>query len=326
MNMKLTNSLQTLRDERSGAALIIAIGMLFIISMLSIAYLNSMVLDYQRVGVIEASRQAEASAERAVHAAIAEIGALVMNVEDVPESMNFESMALYEAAKEGTEPPSVDETRRAVANIQITDESARLNLNYAPVRLLQAFLGVDGATARAIRGSVPRPGAPPTEDAHFFLHVDELVSRGFMTREELEALPKDQLTVYTARNLTSPRGFININAVSPELLAAICNIDVEAATAVVEKRPFTSFQDFVDAVGKSPAAFNVTPAANQTDGVPPELALYSRCYRIRCEAEVQRTIARAWDRLGADSIEAVVQFDREGRSQVLSWRGLRGNE
>lgn len=315
-------STQIVRRD-SGAALIIAIGMLFVISAMGMAYANYMIQNYNKVRYTISVRKAEASSERAIQATISKIGALVRNVEDVPAEFTFESMPLYQGASEGDNPPTVDEDARATAVVTVTDECSRLNLNFAPVRLLQEVLGVDGATARAIRAALPRPGAAMTPEHRWFLHPDELVTRRLLTPEQYANVPVDDLTVYTASNDSDPRGYININTVSPTILSAACGITLEEAEAVAAQRPFTSFQSFIDAVGKDPSTFNVGSGNSE---IPRAFALYSRTYRLLSEAGVEFQLREnQWDRLASDRAEAIVQFDEDGKANIVSWRDVSGD-
>ena len=162
--------------KQRGAALIIALGMLAVFAALGTAYLGYMVLEQQRSQDYLAEVQARQLAERAVWAAVGELQTALTNGEAPALGAHDEQLLpLYRAVIEGT--PEPWSRRDGWVRLAIEDESAKLNINLASPRVLQAMRGVDGDKARSIRSQVPRPGEAPGPEQRWFASVDGLVEQ-----------------------------------------------------------------------------------------------------------------------------------------------------
>jgi len=313
------------RKGAHGFALLLALGILVIVSSLGTAYVTYMTIESEEVQVALWKRHADALAERAVTLARVDI-ARSLTDGPVPESLTYDQLVLFQVAPDEERPLAIDERYNGTAAVQIIDENAKLNLNYASVRLLQTILGVDGATAREIRASLPRPGESPTEDRRWFLHVDELVTRGFLTRDQFSEVPKNLLTVYSSPSPDRPIRYINVNTAPPAILAAIFAVDIDTAKALAEARPFDTPDALYAALEADPAQFNV--ASPEAAGeLPPALALTSTTFRLRCEAGLERLTGPEAEVVGRKHVEAIVQFAHgDGAGQIISWRGVRGED
>jgi type II secretory pathway component PulK len=125
--------------------------------------------------------------------------------------------------------------------------------------------------------------------------------------------------VYSGTDLRQPHSYINLNTVSEPVLAAIFNINTEEATALAAKRPFTSWDDAVQKVGREPATFSVASAQYATRDMPADLALNSRCFRL----ESLVTMEMPGGRTASAGVEAVVSFLENGTYSIRYWREIK---
>lgn len=308
--------------RRRGVALLTALAVLGLVSMLGTSYFQFAVLDEEAARLAADAGQARAVVERAIYRAIAESAARI-DAEPLPAAFTYDDLAIYGAARDETRGLFVRDDLRGAATVTVADETAKLNLNYAPVRLLASVLNVSPDTARDIRASVPRPGEAPNAERSWFVHPDELVLRGFIAEEAYAALPLDIVTTYTVPGQTDPKGFLNVNAAAPEVLAGILGVDRAQAEAVAAQRPFADLDAFVAATGKQAAEFALPPGPS---GIAEELTLTSRLYRFRGEAAFERSGPSGWEPVAQSAQEAVVYFAEDGTHHILSWRSLAAPE
>jgi type II secretory pathway component PulK len=284
--------------KRTGFALITALAMLVLFTMLGAAFLGYMVNDYTRQTLTSARLQAEVAAESGVHAAVGRLRQAVAagNAAEVVEAGPMTvTLPLYEHEEDRLEPGDAE----ASVTVTIADESARLNINHVPTSVLSAALGVSGAKAREIRTTLPRFGSERDGSRHWFASVGELVTRGLLTEEEFTALDTSRLTVFSAMNPAAPSRFLNVNAAPVDILAAVLGVPRAQAESVAAARPFDSLDALSAAAGKPAAAFNLGGDA----GLPPALAFGPTSFRIRAEATVPRSGGRP---VGRAEVEAVV--------------------
>ena len=223
-------------------------------------------------------------------------------------------LPVYKIDRANLKTVAVSTTLKAGVQVQFENESAKINLNHAPPRVLQSVLAVDGETARRIRASLPVEGAAPSAAA-WMVSTDELVTRGLITPEVYAKVSKDLLSVDNVADHQNPEGYLNINAASADTLAAVFDITKAAAEDLAKKRPFASYADAVAATGKDPSAFNLAPAPDGS--APKELSLQSRCFRIvsRAKLDVPGSASRSVEARA----EAVVVFAKDGTPCVTSW-------
>jgi type II secretory pathway component PulK len=109
------------------------------------------------------------------------------------------------------------------------------------------MLNIDGATARKIRGSLPVPrlfeDQTAASEKRWLAGVDELVSRGFLTQEQLDRVDPALFTTYTVSDHAKPERFLNVNAAPAPVLAALFDVPLETAEAAMAQRPFLSLAD-----------------------------------------------------------------------------------
>lgn len=315
---------QKTRGRQRGAALIFALTLLALFAVLGTSYVVGMSLRNDATNLVLRSTRAEHLAEAGLHAAIGELGKAISEGR-VPEVLAAGQMEFQFPAYEGVMTEKgylLDQApRTSFAAVQVLDESGKLNLNHAPASMLRLLLNVDGATARNITASLPGRrlfDTQPDAERHWFSGIDELVSRGFLSQQQLDMVDQSLFTTSSVADNSKPERFLNVNAVSAPVLAALMDVPVELAQEAMQKRPFQSMADLENAAHKKGFTFNIKPDPGHRDELPPELALESRCFRLvslgtyglEGQSVARRASARA---------EAVVVFDSEGKYTITSW-------
>lgn len=297
--------------RRKGFALITALAMLVLFTMLGAAFLGYMVNDYTRQELDATRVQAQVAAESGVFAAV---GRLEQAVADgsAADVAGAEPMALDLPLYDFDNGALVAEGTELELTVTVADESAKLNINHVPTSVLSAVLDVSGAKAREIRTTLPRFGAERDPSRHWFGAVGELVTRGLLTEEQFNALDTDDLTVYSALNPGAPERFLNINAAPVAILAAVLGVSREAAAEVAAQRPFDSLEALSAAAGKPAGTFNL---GGET-GLPEALAFGPTSFRIRATARVARTGGQPG---GVAEAEAVVCILPGAPAKVTYW-------
>lgn len=291
-------------NKQRGMALVAAIGMLVIFAMLGTAYIGYMTIEYDEAGANLHIERAEHLATAGVDAAITQIQAAIAKGE-TPQPEYTVSLNTYrqEATGTGAYPQSV--------KVRVSDESARVNLNYAPVAMLRA-LGLSEQAGQAV--------TEYRAAGKKLASVDALRADGLIDAKALQALDASQLTVYTATDPKQPNGYINLNSASPAVLASIFAINADEAQALAGKRPFASWADALQKVGREPATFNVSAPQYAVRDMPRDLALNSRCYRVI--STVNMEMPGGTGRTASAGVEAVVVFPENGGSVVRYWHEM----
>lgn len=310
--------------SQRGAALILALTMLALFTVLGTLYISNMTTELARADLSLREARARQTAQAGIEAALGELERALQTGQMQPildRPMSLELPA-YKGTYDGkgiTLAPIAN--RVATAEYTITDESAKANPNYLPASALQRILGVEGDTARKIASSLPRDGS---EEGAWIHDLDDLLERGLLTPEQFAALDTTLLTTCSVADAAFPQESLNINAVRPLVLAAILDVPLEQAATIAERRPFNGLDALSAAAGKDPSTFNVKPDPDNPYGLPAPLALKSRCFRIISRATIATVEGeRQWDRATGE-IEAVVLFDDEGKHQFVRWTARRG--
>jgi len=306
----------TTRNE--GVALLTALALLFVFSILGVAYVGYAMNALERTNYQTQGVRARHAALGGIEAAIGSI-ALALPSGDVSGVLSapieFE-FPFYQFDRLATDRMAPVADRRWAVRVTVTDESGKINLNFAPTRVLQAVLGIDGDAARKIRSSLPLDSAA----GNWLTGLDDLVTRGLISQAAFAAIPKDLVTVYTVPDPAHPAEFLNVNAASVPVLAAILDVTPEVAQQAAQKRSFNNVAELAAAAGKDVAAFNFKPAPDAQAALPRDLCLRSRCFRIRSESELVFSEGGKVGRRTARSYaEAVVVFGETGAPHVTYW-------
>ena len=312
------------KQPRRGAALIMALTMLALFTVLGTLYVSNMATELSRADLALREARARQTAQAGIEAAVGELeralqSGQILPVLDRPITIELPTyMGTFDGKGIAIEPMA---NRVASVEFTITDESAKANPNFLPASALQRILGVEGDTARKIASTLPREGS----DTGAWIHeLDDLLQRGLLTPEQFTALDTTILTTSTVPDPAFPQESLNVNTVRPLVLAAILDVPLEQAAAIAEKRPFNGLDAISAAAGKDPSTFNVKPDPANPLGMPAPLALKSRCFRILSRATLASVEGgQEWDRATGE-IEAVVLFDDEGRHQFVRWIARRG--
>ena len=314
MNMARQN------NNRRGAALVLAVGLLAIFAALGTTYVAYMTLEQRRSNDYVAKVRARQMADSAIWASVGEIQAALAGGETPAMGPREEELVPVYQKVLAKSTPVAWERRDGRVLVSVEDESAKLNINHASPRVLQAMLAIDGQLARTIRSRVPRPGEAPSKDQQWFSSVDGLVARGFLTRDALnqvEPRPGALLTAHSVADNLNPRAYINVNAAPKEVLAALFN--PETAERIVTARaqqPLKDFAGLLEATQADPATFNLEVPADGT--APSEIAFQSRSFRIVCTAEARK----AGEVQAACRVEAVVVLSDTGVAEITYWKEM----
>jgi type II secretory pathway component PulK len=297
------------RRGSQGVALLTALVMLVLFSMLGTAYIKYMSIDIDTAKYQRREVRARHLAIGGINAAIGKISGQIKRGETPGGAYDFQlPVVLFK----GDELEYLGQD----VHVDISDESRRINVNHAPLEVLEA-LGIERGTVRQLKSRLPRQGERANTDRRWLASVQELLSREFLSAEEYLALNTELLTVHTVADQTRPAGYINLNSTPPEALSALLDIDLEDASVLAEKRPFTSWNDLIIKSGKGARTYNVRPSVLTPDTMPAELSLASRCFRLESQARIGLEVSG--DRSVTSTVEAVVVFDGDGDYQIQFW-------
>lgn len=295
VNLKKRNIL----SEERGVALFAALAFLLIFSMLGTAYVRYMSTAFEESREVLQNIRADHLSRGGIYAAIGEIQSSLEK--GVAPSSKYAVELPVRRMVQGEEiefPQTVE--------IRVIDESGKVNLNSAPQNLL-AELGIPQATSFKFQG------VPSKKNKRPLASVDELRTGDFMSGQNFNALDKSLFTVYTgtSKQVMVP---VNINSASTAILAAIFSIDAEEAVALAEKRPFTSWSDVLQKVGREPSTFALKSSSGS---MPATFTLNTRTFRLYSEARMKTTGSSRRGRF--TSVEAVVHFADDGSFSIRYW-------
>lgn len=317
------------RGDR-GAALIFALSMLVIFGAIGVAYVGYMNESLADSDFDLRKARARELAVSGIEIAAAGLREEVLSANNrVPRgAVTTFDLPIYKditQGDDGIKTVGMNMTRVARATVSVYDEGARVNLNHAPVSALQKVLGVDGDTARTIAGSVPRGAQGP--DARWFVSIDELLSRGLLTKSQYDLVVPESISTLSVVDHANPTGHFNVNGAAPSELAAMLNVTLDQAGQIQAKGPFAS----LEALGQAVAS--VTGAPAEAVVADTALGLKARCFRVvshgfyaRAADQVRydaATTEEERDKLltnrAASTVEAVLQFQDDGGYEILYW-------
>ncbi len=309
------------KTSTRGVALMTAITLLAMFMTLGAIWFHEMTTDNASTDFTLAKTRTQLYANAGVYVRLADLHAAMNNTVNGAIQLDERVLEFPVYAQGVTNNILQPQPRfRSRTTISVTDENARININHAPPKVLRRLLGVEGRTARAIRASLPVPGAAGNEQQRWLTSVDELVTRGFMTPKQLAAVNANLITVYTVTDATNPQRFINVNTAPSPVLQAVLDLRPQQATRVIEARPFYTTAELVEAAGKEAALFNTRPPDPENNGLPPELSFKSSCYRIVAESELLHIMqGREPVVEGRARTETVIQFDANGKPNIQYW-------
>ncbi len=321
--------LKARRQSSQGFVLVLALGLLAVFGLMGAVWVQYMQLEQLESRQEQWQLHANHVAQGGIQAAIGDIQA-ALNTGGVSNLDECSVPVLKTVRGGGQNPLAADVKAAGHASVTITDECARINVNFASTRVLRALFG-SGDRARLVRKSLPRTdGAADDETGsqRWLVNLDDLVTRGLIDAGTLASISEDDLTLYTVPDPSNPAAFINVNTASPAVLEAVLAVDAATAGVIVANRPFTTVDQLVAAAGKPANTFNVRPDLATPDALPKQLCFSSRCFRIISKAKV--TTPRGEDMeprfRGGARAEAVVYFPIDGRPQVRFSSTVRNRE
>lgn len=323
--------LKARRKSSQGFVLVLALGLLAIFGLMGAAWVQYMQLEQLESRQEQWQLHANHVAQGGIQAAIGDIQS-ALNTGGVSTLLGDQQYAVpvYKTVRGGGQAPlAADEKAGGHATVKITDECARINVNFASTRVLRALFG-SGDMARLVRKSLPRPDGTVDDETgtqRWLVNLDDLVTRNLIDAGTLASIGERVLTLYTVPDPSNPEAFINVNTASQAVLEAVLAVDSATADAIVANRPFTTVDQLVAAAGKPANTFNVRPDLATPDALPKQLCFSSRCFRIVSEAKVTTPDMNNVPRTrGQARAEAVVYFPADGRPQVRFSSTVRSQE
>lgn len=312
---------RTHAEANQGAALILALALLAIMAVMGTYYVRFTTLEQDAADLELAQTRARVAAEAGAHAVLGKLaqawraGATKVALGG---KNRFEFPTYRRVRNAGGLDFAPQESRRAAAEVRITDESGRINLNHAPAPVLAAVLGVDDARAQQIASRIAGggPGA-------WLAGPEDLVARGWLTKDEYAALDRTTMTAVSVADHANAAGCFNINAASPAAAAAALGVPVDHVAAMLGKGPFHSADALLRTVaGDSPGA--AAPAT----ALPPEaFSFRSHCFRIVSNGSYENVDERGVEyHRTAAHVETVVLFKDSGDFEILYWTAGRGRK
>lgn len=288
--------------SKDGMALISALGVLMIFTVLGTAYVRYMSYEYDKTKYIVQEVRSRALAQGGINAAIGEIEQALKDGKTPNAVYNFQ-LPVFIREGEG-----LREEAQTVT-VRVSDEASRVNINHASKDLLSAM----GFTRSGLNNLSDIKADTSVRKKHRvrsgpLASVNELRTRNVVGSRDYHNLDTDLMTVYTSS------GVVNINTAAPRVLAAVFGIELGDARVLASKRPFTSWANAVEKVGRDASTFNVSSAGGS---IPEELSLTSNAYRLISEATVRSQGARQRGVRGI--VEAVVIFEDDGGTNIRFW-------
>lgn len=288
----------------SGVALITALSILALFSLLGSAYLGYMLAETNERTYDLRMVRGQEYARAGLWAAVGELEGIVGSGGVVPAELDFE-FPVYVGGDDGV---LAHERYFGVAHVRILDECSKVNVNHASIAILRG-LGFDDETARAIVTS-----RSSRQSGGWFSSLDELVDRGLVAEDLLEKVGRDLLTVHSVADHGNARGFVNVNSASGPVLSAVLGLDPKASQEIIKARPLSSLVDL------RRAAQGAAAAPTTLQALPKEASFTSRAYRLVSTGSLswRAEDGRELDSFGSE-VEGVVVFSAEGGVKVTFW-------
>ena len=287
--------------RRRGVALLAAVALLALFSMLGISYIRYMTIEGERSQWQARNARAQTLVDDYLRVAIHDVDAILANGGAVPDEISYPAVPVFRGGREGFASLVDSETLRGEVRVTIHDEASKLDINRAAPVLIAAVTGLDDDTAMRIFENTRAVHASAANGQLPVRTLEELATRGLIDEDAVAALPRKRLTVFSG-----PAPFLNANTMPVDMLAAVLGIDDAAAETIAAARPFETREDL---------------RAMLTDGtiLDPSVGAGSRCYRLVCEVTLTQPAADdTWRPVRTERLEAVVAYHADG-PRVLHW-------
>ena len=321
------------RGER-GAALLLALALLGLMTIMGTYYVRFMSLEVRTTQYDEAQTRARLAAESGIEAALA---ALTRAHDEGQTHFSTAqphtyTLPVYRYVAGGSGRGfDVDENREAQAVVTVQDENSKINLNTAPAPVIAEVLGVEPETAEAIVASQPRqtgvhtaslrPTNAEGEELQWLYTLDDLKARGLVTPEQFAAIDRSLVTTFSALPFTDTAEQVNINTSPPAVLAAAIGVPLEQGEKIAERRPFQSLPAFLGASGKLRAE---DFALGATGDKRSAFTTQSRVFRLVSEGHyIHHGLGNTALQEARAYVEAIVRFNDDGAAATLYWNTSR---
>ena len=302
-------------DSRRGAALLTALTLLAIFSILGAGYLTYMGSESDLVRYDLEVLRARTGAESGVYAAMGDIHAALANGGAVTGGDTFSYTLPIFRYRDGA--PEAREDLRIAVEVSVVDEQARLNLNHTPPHMLGALLGLTDDAVDALATALPEPGGEPGDGRRWLASPRELVTRGIVDDETFAGLDLDSLTTDSVPPGMAPAAFLNVNTIPGDAFQALLGIEDGRLSRVLDQRPFDNMSQLMNAAQRASETF---PIAGEAVGVE-ALGFASRVLRLEAVAQLEATAdGEEWRTLRTRRAEAVVHFPESASPRLAAWR------
>lgn len=288
-----------------GVALISALALLALFSILGTAYLSFMTIEQDAAHYEVRQVRANQYAEAGLAGAIGEIQA-ALEAGTIPQDAYTVSVPQFEQNMTAS---NID------VHVQLFDESSLLNANHVPREVFEA-LGFERSAIRGLKASLPRADGVVDPNRQWLGSIDELAKR-LSIEDGAEGPDTSLFTVYTAYDIARPEAYLNLNSLGPKALTAVLNLTPEEGESLAGKRPFTNWPDLLNKSQKDPASFNIRPEEFGARTRPAAFTFRSRCYRILSTVNLKSIYSAR--RTLTSSVEAVVVFRDDNTYAVRFW-------
>jgi DNA uptake protein ComE-like DNA-binding protein len=311
-------------DRRAGVALLTALALLMLFSILGTAYIRYMTIENERTDYELRAVRAEQAASGGVYGAIGEVQAALAAGKSPAGTYDFD-IPVYGASRQAEKGyMTFEESRRCAARVTVSDESGKINLNHAPASLLQQVLGIDEAAAARIVESRPRadgaefdPGLIAGGMPVWLFSVDDMIARGLLDVDTARKTDWNQVTFYTVRDHAKAAGYLNVNAAPESVLRLVLGVDEKTAKTVAQARPFSDLAGVSAAAGKDPSGFALPAEA---------LTFAPRCFRFESEGRYANLGPELQEyRVSRRCVRAVAMLDGKERPVLTWWRESMGS-
>jgi type II secretory pathway component PulK len=293
------------RGDR-GVALLTALAVLVVLSMLGAAYVRYLSIDMQASRLEEARLRAREGAEAGLRAATARIRSALEAEQTLrlPQENELE-LPIYRLLQTAL---VADDDQVVRVRVRISDESARISINTAPAAVLAAVDGIGEENARRIVQARPKDNSAP-----WFVDASQLMPRGLLSEEAFERA-RPFITAQSVLDPREPQPHLNINAVPESVLAPLLDLPANAAQTLSDQRPFDSLNRLAAAAGRGVVTFDGD--GRGAEMLPEGLAAGPCVFRIVSEAA---TLEDGDPRARA-RIEATAQWNPSaGRLEFVHW-------
>ena len=306
--------------SNTGVALIIAVSLLGIFSLLGMYYVRSSEIDLKRVSLLLDDLRVREYTRAGLNVVLTEIEKRWGNgtIEELISKGEFQvDVPYYISIYKGDRKVELDvsDTVRVSVRIKVYDESGKVNINLVPVSVIQKILKVDGETARRLKSEFDLQSG-----GRWLYVLDEIYSKGVSPDNiSLEDINKS-LSTWNAGSPDNPIPYLNVNKASSDVLKAVFNLNDAEVEKVISARPFESLEELINLIGKDPSSFNIKIGNLSDTKWAFPFTGKSNSFRVILTGELKREVLGSHPRTTSYSLEVGIVIV-DGKAKVV-WNRL----